>query len=105
MMGNSNFQFLKSKEVIFSKEPGKTNTNLLKRNMAEDRPGRLREGTPFVILGEEKGFLKILVIDIYYDLQDYSQRIGYIKNNVVYSSQISTADIPYFDSRSLFRSD
>jgi hypothetical protein len=101
MMWDPKFNFMMSENIKFNETPGKK--NLLKRNKADDRPGTLRPGTPFVILANEGDFLKILLVDTNYDLQNHEKRVGYIRKNAIYSTQLPSNKMPYFDSRALFQ--
>lgn len=102
MMWSPKFKFIQQEKLIFYRTPNMKG-NLLKRDKINDRPGHLRIGTPFIILGEERGMLKIVLIDTHNDLLDFNKRIGYIKKDAIISDKIPDDFIPVFDSRQLFQ--
>ncbi len=54
----------------------------------EPRPRPLRYGSPFIILGEEGDFLKVLFLNTHYDLKNAERNVGYIKKDAPYGDSL-----------------
>ncbi len=102
MMWSEEIQFVMQGNVRLYETSAKKG-NLLSRNKIEDRAGTLRLGTPFKILGEENGLLKVAIVDIKWDLLEYDRSVGYIQKDILFSNKIPEDIIPFFDVREMFQ--
>lgn len=63
------------------------------------KPRSMRQGSPFLILGEQGDFLKVFFIDPQYELKSYKNHVGYIKKSVEYSNQLADSEVPFLEKK------
>jgi hypothetical protein len=94
------YQVIAQTEVAFYENSNATGSRLRIEPFSEEEP-YLRPGTPVIVLGKEKGLLKIAILDINSDLQDPAKHIGYIKENTKLSNVLLDDLTAIIDQRSL----
>jgi hypothetical protein len=94
------FQVLASEGLRFYKGPD-AQEDLLKENQITGEPGTLRPGTPIMVLGKEKGFLKVAIININYDLMDSKNSVGYIQDTALVQAFLPENLIAIVDGRDM----
>lgn len=97
-MYDPSLRFIHGKNVQLYEKP-----NGRKSLMAISKPsykrGKLRSGTPFRILEEAGDYLKVVIFDLQFDLEDSTQMIGYIKKDSQFGSEVLQDNLPVIDER------